>query len=272
MPKAHQTSDWAAPTLSRGQLAYAAADAVLTAGACGRRRARELKAKSRDLRPIGCSGTVFPPPRRWSFAASPSTSMRMPSSVRQVVPRSCRRAPGLGRGDGHAAAEQAGGRGSVPGEGSAGGGSSRAGRAPAPARLSTAADQLAKVAHLPAIRPLLRIKKAEKLLSAFGPKLRRLINPETGRLHPHYNVAVDQGRPLERVRPEHPAAAARRRDPPHHRRRARPRAGRRRLQPDGTSGRRLDQRRCRADARPTSRASTCTCSPPPRSTASSPRR
>ncbi len=30
VPKAHQTSDWAAPTLSRGQLAYAAADAVLT--------------------------------------------------------------------------------------------------------------------------------------------------------------------------------------------------------------------------------------------------
>jgi DNA polymerase-1 len=45
------------------------------------------------------------------------------------------------------------------------------------------------VAHLPAIRPLLRIKKAEKLLSAFGLKLRRLINPETGRLHPHYSVA-----------------------------------------------------------------------------------
>ena len=74
--------------------------------------------------------------------------------------------------------------------------------------LSTAADQLAKVAHLPAIRPLLRIKKCEKLLSAFGPKLRRLINPETGRLHPHYNVAGTKAGPLERVRPEHSAAAA----------------------------------------------------------------
>ncbi len=55
--------------------------------------------------------------------------------------------------------------------------------------LSTAADQLEKVAHLPAIRPLLRIKKCEKLISAFGPKLRQLVNLETGRLHPHYNVA-----------------------------------------------------------------------------------
>ena len=45
------------------------------------------------------------------------------------------------------------------------------------------------MAHLPAIRPLLRIKKAEKLLAGFGLKLRRMVNPETGRLHPHYNVA-----------------------------------------------------------------------------------
>ena len=55
--------------------------------------------------------------------------------------------------------------------------------------LKTVADQLEKVAHLPAIRPLLRIKKCEKLLSAFGPKLRKLVHPETGRLHPGYNVA-----------------------------------------------------------------------------------
>ena len=47
VPKAHQTSDWRAPTLSRGQLAYAAADAVL----CHRlweRTACDLKARGRD--------------------------------------------------------------------------------------------------------------------------------------------------------------------------------------------------------------------------------
>ena len=48
VPKAHQTSDWAAPTLSRGQLAYAAADAVLTRRLWSK-TSRELKAKSRDL-------------------------------------------------------------------------------------------------------------------------------------------------------------------------------------------------------------------------------
>ena len=45
--KAHQQSDWSAPSLSRGQTAYAAADAVL----CSRlwtKVARELKAKGRD--------------------------------------------------------------------------------------------------------------------------------------------------------------------------------------------------------------------------------
>jgi hypothetical protein len=47
VPKAHQTSDWRAPTLTRGQLAYAAADAVL----CHRlwkRTACDLKARGRD--------------------------------------------------------------------------------------------------------------------------------------------------------------------------------------------------------------------------------
>ena len=47
VPKTHQTSDWAAPELSPGQLAYAAADAVL----CWRLWARvgpQLKATNRD--------------------------------------------------------------------------------------------------------------------------------------------------------------------------------------------------------------------------------
>src|SRR5512132_1555148 len=37
--------------------------------------------------------------------------------------------------------------------------------------------------------PLLRIKEVEQRITHFGSKLRQLVNPETGRLHPHYNVA-----------------------------------------------------------------------------------
>lgn len=187
VPKAHQRSDWSALTLSRGQLAYAAADAVL----CRRlweKTARELKAKGRDeayrlqrdclpaagaleLRGVALDldahaalcdrwATDLADARRaWVEATGeppPSKPADAAEYLRKVLPEGslCRWL-----------------------RTSAGG-------------LSTASDQLEKVAHLPAIRPLLRIKKAEKLLSAFGPKLRRLVNPETGRLHPHYRVAA----------------------------------------------------------------------------------
>ena len=65
----------------------------------------------------------------------------------------------------------------------------RVGCAPARRRSAQLAKNLRKAAHLPAIRPLLRITKCEKLISSFGRKLRQFVNPETGRLHPRYNVA-----------------------------------------------------------------------------------
>ena len=55
--------------------------------------------------------------------------------------------------------------------------------------LTTRTSELKRVAHLPAIQPLLRIKEVEQRITHFGSKLRQLVNPETGRLHPHYNVA-----------------------------------------------------------------------------------
>ena len=55
--------------------------------------------------------------------------------------------------------------------------------------LTTKTSELARVAHLPAIQPLLRIKEVEQRITHFGSKLRQLVNPETGRRHPHYNVA-----------------------------------------------------------------------------------
>src|SRR5512144_2251673 len=167
VPKAHQTSDWGAPTLSRGQLAYAASDAVLT-----RRlwmKTSRLKAKGRDLAyrlqrdclPAAAAmelrgvaldldahaalcdrwGVDLAEARRAWVAVTGSPPPSKPADAARYL-------------------EQA-----LPEEDllrwvrtSTGG-------------LSTAADQLEKVAHLPAIRPLLRIKKCEKLISAFGPKL-----------------------------------------------------------------------------------------------------
>jgi DNA polymerase I-like protein with 3'-5' exonuclease and polymerase domains len=55
--------------------------------------------------------------------------------------------------------------------------------------LSTAASDLERAAHLPAVRPLLDIKRLEKLLSSFGPSLRGAVHPITGRVHANYQVA-----------------------------------------------------------------------------------
>jgi DNA polymerase-1 len=186
VPKAHQTSDWAAPTLSPGQLAYAACDAVLTRRLWAK-TSRDLAAKGRevayrlqrDCLPAAAAmelrGTALDLDAhaalcdRWAvdlaeargawIAATGSPPPSKPADVarylEQALPEEALlRWPRTSTGE-----------------------------------LSTATAQLEKVAHLPAIRPLLRITKCEKLISAFGSKLRRLVNPESGRLHPHYNVA-----------------------------------------------------------------------------------
>lgn len=56
-------------------------------------------------------------------------------------------------------------------------------------QLSIAASALERAAHLPAIRPLLEIKRLEKLLSSFGTSLRDMVSSKTGRIHANYLVA-----------------------------------------------------------------------------------
>jgi DNA polymerase I-like protein with 3'-5' exonuclease and polymerase domains len=55
--------------------------------------------------------------------------------------------------------------------------------------LSCTSAALETNAHIPGLRSLLRIQYAEKRLSTFGPDLLRVINPITGRLHPQYIVS-----------------------------------------------------------------------------------
>lgn len=51
------------------------------------------------------------------------------------------------------------------------------------------AKALKQLGHIASVRPILRILDKEKLISSFGPKLAARINPVTGRLHPHFNLA-----------------------------------------------------------------------------------
>jgi len=55
--------------------------------------------------------------------------------------------------------------------------------------LSTATSELERAGHLPALRPLLSLKRMEKLLSSFGESLNAQVHPITGRVHASYNVA-----------------------------------------------------------------------------------
>jgi DNA polymerase I len=55
--------------------------------------------------------------------------------------------------------------------------------------LGTGASELERAGHLPALRPLLSLKRMEKLLSSFGATLKAQVNPITRRIHAHYNVA-----------------------------------------------------------------------------------
>ena len=52
------------------------------------------------------------------------------------------------------------------------------------------AKALRTLGHIPSARPVLRILDREKLISGFGPKLAAWVNPVTGRLHPHSNIAA----------------------------------------------------------------------------------
>jgi DNA polymerase I len=56
-------------------------------------------------------------------------------------------------------------------------------------QLATGASDLERAGHLPALHPLLSLKRMEKLLSSFGSSLKGQASPVTGRIHAHYNVA-----------------------------------------------------------------------------------
>jgi DNA polymerase-1 len=56
-------------------------------------------------------------------------------------------------------------------------------------QLSVAAEHLDRLVHIPSARPVLDILAREKLLRSFGAGLAALINPATGRLHAHYIIA-----------------------------------------------------------------------------------
>ena len=187
VPKDLQTSDWSAHNLSFGQIAYAAADAVIAHRLWSIVR-RELVEKERwdayelqrkaiasvadmELRGLGFDQEQHASQtQNWSqeltnarreyhdlTGASPPSSL---AEVREwlasvIDQHQMQRWPRTDTGE-----------------------------------PSISYKHLQRLVHIPSTRPVLAILAMEKLISTFGPKLATYVNPVTGRIHCDYNLAV----------------------------------------------------------------------------------
>ena len=187
-PKALQTSDWSAPTLSRGQIAYAASDVVLVhrlwrtqqgeLQRTGRWDAYELQRRAipavadmerRGLlldrteheRQVSGWTTELAEARRnyttETCSPPPTTPNELRDWLRRILP------PNL---------------------------LAHWPRTANSHDLSTEGVHLKRLVHLPGTLPVLRMLQRAKLLSTFGAKLTQHINPVTGRIHPSFSIAA----------------------------------------------------------------------------------
>jgi DNA polymerase-1 len=187
LPKQLQLSDWGAPVLHPGQIAYAALDAIAVFWLWPKLRA-ELVSKGRllayrlqrDVTPVAVRMTARgvhldrnlhrQKVTEWSQALGdarqtftdatglppPTTPDAIRAYLQEILPPEYLAAWPL---------------------------------TPKSRKLSIRGTQLSRVAHLPAIRPLLDINAMETLLEGFGAALVEKISKVTGRIHPSYHIA-----------------------------------------------------------------------------------
>jgi DNA polymerase-1 len=194
-----RTSDWSVPTLSRGQIAYAASDAVLVhrlwaiqhkeLQRTGRLDAYELQRRvipavaamerrgllldrAEHARQVDAWTTELGEARRSYTADTGSPPPTRPSEVREWLRRIL---------PPHQLA-------SWPCTANSG-------------DLSTESANLKRLVGLPGTLPVLRMLAHAKLLSTFGPKLMQYINPATGRIHPSFHIAATKAGRFSCTRP-----------------------------------------------------------------------
>jgi DNA polymerase-1 len=187
LPKTHQRSDWSAPVLSPGQIAYAALDAIV-AFQLWRRQRVELHQKRRM------------PAYRLQRDVTPAT-VRM--IQRGITFDLTAHAEQIARWEADAQAEKAAftvATGKAPPSKPA---ETRAflaevlpadvianwPRTPKSGELSTEGAELKRHLMVPPIRLLLSITALAKLHSTFGPELAQKVSAGTGRLHAGFNIA-----------------------------------------------------------------------------------
>jgi DNA polymerase I len=181
LSKTEQLSDWSAPRLSRSQLAYAAADAVVA-----QRAARRLwpMLGARERRAFELQNAVVPVvaglrTRGVAFDVDVHRARVQAWELEHAEERERFRAI---TGEEPPARDKVGAwlEARLPASELAWMPRTERGVVSAQTRL------LKHLAHHEEIRPLLRVLWSDKRLRAFGHKIVELINPVTGRLHPDY--------------------------------------------------------------------------------------
>ncbi len=188
MPKELGTSDWSAARLSRGQVAYAASDPIITwrlwqtmeprLKEAGRWAAYKLQ---RDAIPAVVRMEV----RGLGFDKQEHARQVQQWSAELEEARAAYKRE-TGRVPPHTAAEIASWLRMVLNDGEL----ARWPRTNGRGELSTKYEHLELLGHISSARPVLNILAAEKMIGSFGPKLLDRINPVTNRLHCRFNIAA----------------------------------------------------------------------------------
>jgi hypothetical protein len=180
VPKDLQVSNWGAATLSEDQLAYAALDAV-AALILWRKLERDLKSADRwgayvlqrgavpAAVEMAWSGMGIAPAALDEQIATWSTKL---ADARAAWEEETGTSPPSKPGDVRAWLENSLDKADL----------AAWPRTEKTGLLATGASDLERAGHLPALRPLLSLRRMEKLLSSFGPSLKGQVSPVTGRI------------------------------------------------------------------------------------------
>jgi DNA polymerase I len=194
LDKTEQTSDWSTPSLSREQLEYAALDAVMA-----------WRLSERILRALGAQAPAY---EIQAGATPAATRMKHRGILLDLDAHAARmRTYAAKRVEVCAAYRSACADMGLPGL------TTNIPETPAHTRaaleailtseelerwrrtkksgvLSTARCELRKAAGYPPIQAIVELSKIDKILTAFGPTLRALVSPVTGRIHGNYRIGA----------------------------------------------------------------------------------
>jgi DNA polymerase-1 len=187
LPKQLQVSDWAAPELSAGQIAYACSDAIVTwrlHPLLQRALRREDRVAAYELQRGAIPAVTDIELRGIKLDVKEHTRQtdrwaQLLAEARQEYAQITNNPPPSKPDEVRAWLESV-----LDGEQLA-----HWPRTPADNRLVVGAGQLKRLAHIDSTHAVLRMLAAEKLLANFGAKLAAAINPVTGRIHAHYSIA-----------------------------------------------------------------------------------